>query len=138
MGCVHEMIQPRKNWSADSRFELSDAHDLQSLLEVLVKRYRLLGGVIANDRGIVLAQSGGAVQDLQQLAAAIDVSVLPRYYSNGPYDAYVDLLGKGMMALVMREHPAGEERSELTMVSDYAVAKEMMEELRAAVARLDE
>jgi hypothetical protein len=131
------MIQPRSNsWSADQRISLADATDLQSLLELIVQRYQLLGGVIADSSGTVKAQTGGAVKDLQELATVIDVSVLPRYYANGPYDAYVDLVGNGMIALLMRERPAGMERSELGMVSDYAVAKEMTEELRIAIKKM--
>jgi hypothetical protein len=38
--------------------------------------------------------------------------------------------------LLMRERDSGDQPSELTMVSDYNVAKEMMEELRAAIQKL--
>ena len=131
------MIQPGKNaWSADLRIDLASAIDVQDLLQRLVHRYQLIGGVLADRNGQVQAQSGSAVKDLEQLAAVIDVSVLPRYYANGPLDAYVDIVGDDMIALVMRETPAGEERTELTMVSNYEVAKELMEELRAGIKRL--
>lgn len=125
------------SWSADPSVSLHSAGDLQSLLEAIVRRYQLLGGVVANNAGVVQAQTGGAVQDLQSLAAAIDVSVLPRYYANGPLDAYVDIVGPDLIALLMRERPdGGDGRTELGMVSDYNVAKEMTEELRAGISRL--
>jgi hypothetical protein len=130
------MIQRRKSWGPDPRVTLENASTLQDLLELLVRRYQLIGGVIADRNGVIQAQSGGAVNDLQQLAAIIDVSVLPRYYANGPLDAYVDLIGEGMIALVMRERGLHEERTELGMVGDYDVAKQLMNELRTALARL--
>ena len=125
------MIKPNQTWSADSTVNLREAHDVQSLLELIVRRYALMGGIIANGSGQVEAQTGGAVSDLRELAAAIDVSTLPRYYANGNLDAYVDIVTGGRIALFMRERPLEGERSELAMVSDYQVAKEMMEELRA-------
>ena len=134
------MIQPRKtddSWSPDLRVTLNDAHDLQSLLDAIVRKYRLMSGVIARESGEVLAQSGTAVTDLTDLAAAIDPRVLPRYFANGPYDAYVDIIGGGMIALLMRERGSDEaERSQLAMVSDYNIAKDMTEELRTAVRRI--
>ena len=40
------MIQPRKNaWSADLRIDLASAIDVQDLLQRLVHRYQLIGGV---------------------------------------------------------------------------------------------
>ena len=135
------MIQRRtpdpSTWSADPTVSLNNAVDLQSLLEAVVRRYRLLGGVIADNNGAIQAQTGGAVQDLQSLAAAIDVRVLPRYYANGPLDAYVDIVGPNYIALLMRERPDGEEgRTELGMVSDYNIAKQMTEELRVGILRI--
>jgi hypothetical protein len=136
-----KMIQRRdfdpNSWSADLSVSLDDADNLDQLLEAIVRRYHLLGGVIATDAGVVQAQYGGAVSDLEQLAAAIDTSVLPRYFANGPFDAYVDIVAPGMIALLMRQRPDGEtERDELTMVSDYKVAKQMTEELRAEMVRI--
>lgn len=135
------MIQRRNagssSWSADLSVTLENARDLQSLLEAIVHRYRLLGAVIATDSGEVKAQFGGAVSDLESLAAAIDPTVLPRYFANGPFDAYVDIVAPGLIALLMRQRPDEEmDRDELAMVSDYNVAKQMTEELRAGIARL--
>ena len=132
------MIQQRtpNSWSADQTVTLNTAHDTQSLLDAVVARYGLLGAVLANEAGEVFARTGSAVSDLKDLAAAIDPRVLPRYYANGPFDAYVDIVGANMIALVMRERPESEPRTELTMVSDYAVAKDMMQELRTQIARI--
>ena len=134
------MIQrrnPGSSWFPDMSVSLDSAKDLQSLVEAVVLRYKLLGGVVATDSGEVKAQFGGAVNDLQSLAAAIDPTVLPRYFANGPFDAYVDIVAPGLIALLMRQRPEEEaNRDELAMVSDYNVAKQMTEELRAAIARL--
>jgi hypothetical protein len=134
------MIQrrnPGSSWFPDLSVTLATAEDLQSLIEAVVHRYKLLGGVIASDSGEVHAQFGGGFSDLQSLAAAIDPTVLPRYFANGPFDAYVDIVAPGLIALLMRQRPEEEaNRDELAMVSDYNVAKQMTEELRAAIARL--
>lgn len=131
--------EPNDSWSADLRIALDDATDLQSLLDALVQRYALLGGVIATHAGAVLAQTGSALTDLKQLAAAIDPTVLPRYFANGPFDAYVDIVGDGLIALLMRERGDPDaERTQLAMVADYNVAKDMTEELRFHIQRITE
>lgn len=117
---------------------LDGARDLQSLLEALVKRYRLTGAVIATDAGGVQAQVGEPVEDLPGLAAAIDPRVLPRYFANGELDAYADIPAPGLIALLMhrRTDSAQADRDELAIVSDYNVARQMTDELRAGMARL--
>ena len=134
------MIKPRDprnpSWSADLREDLSAATDLQSLLDATARRYQLLSGILVTFTGVVRASAGTMTGDLEALARAIDPQVLPRYFANGPYDAYGDIVAPDLIALLMRERDGGDQPSELTMVSDYNVAKEMMEELRTAIQKL--
>lgn len=136
------MIQHRdatpKGWAADPRVRLDTARDLQSLLEALVRRYQLTGAVIATDAGVIQAHVGGPVDDLPGLAAAIDPRVLPRYFANGPLDAYADIPKPGLIALLLRNRPEGGEgeRDPLAVVSDYNVARQMTEELRNGMVRI--
>ena len=152
------MIQRRtgesSGWSADPAVLINDAADLQSLLEAIVRRYHLVGAVVATQDGDVLARVGGALEDasdgfeaalagdaasLRSLADAIEGKPLPRYFSQGALDAYADTPSPRVVALFMRElKHAGSERSELQMVSDYNVAKEMTAELRSGMTRLSE
>jgi hypothetical protein len=133
------MIKPRdpsgSSWSADLRADLSGAADLQSLLEATARRYDLVSGILVTSGGVVKASTGTLTADLEALARAIDPQVLPRYFANGPYDAYGDIVGSDLIALLMRERDSGEP-SELTMVSDYNVAREMMEEVRSNVRKI--
>jgi hypothetical protein len=134
------LIQPRnppgRSWSADLREDPGTARDLQSLLDVIARRYKLVSGILVTSAGDVRASNGQLTADLQALARAIDPQVLPRYFANGPYDAYGDIVGADLIALLMRERGSSEQPSELSMVSDYNVAKEMMEEVRVAVRKL--
>jgi hypothetical protein len=150
------MIQRRTdgsdNWQADAGFSTASAADLQTLLEAIVRRYQLRGAVIANHNGHVRARVGGSLADatdgfeaaiagdsgsLKNLAEAIEGKTLPRYFSQGTVDAYADSPAPGLVVLYMRERPdVNRERGELEMVSDYNVAKEMTEELRAGITRL--
>jgi hypothetical protein len=126
---------------------------LQALLESLVQRYGLKGAVVATRTGEVRARVGDGTPDgaddgfeaalagdptiLRELAGAIEGMTLPRYFSQGSLDAYADLPTPGLVSLFMRERPdPGSERTELQMVSDYNVAKEMVAELRLGLARL--
>lgn len=128
------------------------ATNLQMLLEDLVRRYGLKGAVVATRAGDVRASVGaqsldtgdgfgaavaGDAEVLQGLAHAIDGMTLPRFFSQGSLDAYADLPTADTVALFMRDPgTAGGERSDLEMVSDYNVAKELVMELRAGMARL--
>jgi hypothetical protein len=151
------MIQRRTptdhGWAADQAVRIHDAADLQTLVEAIVQRYHLMGAVIATREGDVLARVGGALEDaadgfeaalagdagsLRGVADAIDGKVLPRYFSQGSLDAYADQPSPHVVALFMRERGTAGERSELQMVADYNVAKEMAEELRQGMARLGE
>jgi hypothetical protein len=127
---------PGRSWSADLREDPGMARDLQSLLDLIARRYKLVSGILVTSAGDVRASNGELTADLQALARAIDPQVLPRYFANGPYDAYGDIVGTDLIALLMRERGSSEQPSELSMVSDYNVAKEMMEEVRAAVRKL--
>ena len=152
------MIQRRTGgsdgWAADPAVLITDAADLQTLLEAIVRRYQLVGAVVATQDGEVLARVSGALEDasdgfeaalagdagsLRSLANAIEGKTLPRYFSQGALDAYADQPSPHVVALFMRDlgGVAGE-RSELQMVSDYKVAKEMTAELRSGMARLAE
>jgi hypothetical protein len=135
------LIQPRnppgRSWAADLRVDLSATHDIQALLDAIVQRYHLASGLLITKDGVTRAQAGELVADLEGLARAIDPSVLPRYFANGPFDAYGDIVADGLIALLMRQRGENDpERSELAMVSDYNVAKEMMEELRDHLQRI--
>lgn len=134
------MIQPRnppgRSWSANLREDISAASDLQSLLDAIVRRYNMLSGILVTSVGEVRASNGTLTEDLQGLARAIDPQVLPRYFANGPYDAYGDIVAPDLIALLIRERGSTSPSSELSMVSDYQVAKEMMEELRVGIQRL--
>jgi hypothetical protein len=152
------MIQRRTGgidgWSADPAVMINDAADLQTLLAAIVRRYHLIGAVVATRDGDVLARVGGALEDasdgfeaaiagdpgsLRSLADAIEGKTLPRYFSQGALDAYADRPAPDVVALFMREvNGAASERDELQMVSDYNVAKEMTAELRTGMARLGE
>ena len=152
------MIQRRTSgndgWSPDPAVMINDAADLQSLLEAIVQRYRLVGAVVATNDGDVLARVGGALEDagdgfeaalagdagsLRSLANAIEGKALPRYFSQGELDAYADQPAPHVVALFMRDVGAtGGERGDLQMVSDYNVAKEMTAELRSGMTRLAE
>ena len=143
--------QPETGWSADPSVNTTSATDLQSLLEAVVKRYRLMGAVIATTTGAVRAQVGpslaeatdgfaaalaGHPDSLVGLAAAIEGRTLPRYFSQGVLDAYADLPSPGLVALFMRERANTKTPTELELVSDYNVAKEMTLELRSGMQRL--
>ena len=127
--------------------------NLQALLESIVQRYGLRGAVVAARTGDVRARVGDGTPDraddgfeaalageptiLKELADAIESMTLPRYFSQGSLDAYADLPTPGLVALFMRERAdPGVERTELQMVSDYNVAKDMVAELRSGLARL--
>jgi hypothetical protein len=129
------------------------ATNLQALLESIVQRFSLIGAVVASRTGDVRARVGDGTVDraadgfaaalagdgtvLSGLAGAIEGMTLPRYFSQGSLDAYADLPTPGLVALFMRERgDQAKEPSELQMVSDYTVAKEMVAELRAGLARL--
>ena len=136
------MIQPRnppgRSWAADLRVDLNAPQDMQTLLGAIAERYGLVSGILITQDGVLRAQAGTLVADLQALAQAIDPSVLPRYFANGPFDAYGDFVADGLIALLMRQRGDNDpERSELAMVSDYQVAKEMMEELRSGLKRIN-
>jgi hypothetical protein len=150
------MIQRRTGgsdgWSADPTVLINDAADLQTLLEAIVRRYQLVGAVVASQDGEVLARVSGALENatdgfeaalagdsgsLRSLANAIEGKALPRYFSQGALDAYADQPSPRVVALFMRDvSGVAGERSELQMVSDYNVAKEMTAELRSGMARL--
>ena len=150
------MIQRRTNesdgWQPGPPFATADATSLQALLEAIVRRYGLKGCVVATRAGAVRARVGstpdgahdgfeaalaGDSDSLAELADAIAGKALPRYFSQGSLDAFADLPTPDLVALFMRERtdPAAE-RSELQMVSDYSVAREMVAELRSGLARL--
>ena len=148
------MIQPKQpgsGWSPDPAVSTSGAADLQSLLESVVKRYRLMGAVVATSAGEVKAQVGpslaeatdgfaaalaGHAESLAGLAQTIEGKVLPRYFSQGVLDAYADLPAPGLVALFMRERANTASPTELELVSDYNIAKEMTLELRSGIQRL--
>jgi hypothetical protein len=148
------MIQRRQDgqgWSADTSVTTASADDLQSLVEAVVQRYRLLGAVVASKAGDVRARVGPSLEaatdgflaalaghgdSLAQLAAAIEEKTLPRYFSQGELDAFADLPKPGLVALFIRKRPETSQRSELEFVSDYNVAKEMTLELRNGIERL--
>jgi hypothetical protein len=130
----------------------AEAANLQALLEAIVRRYGLKGSVVATRAGAVRARVGsvpdgardgfeaalaGDADSLKELAEAIEGKALPRYFSQGSLDAFADLPTPDLVALFMRERadPTAQ-RSELQMVSDYNVAREMAAELRAGLARL--
>src|SRR5688572_26735714 len=144
------MIQPT-GWSPDSAVTTATAADLQSLLQAIVKRYRLMGAVVATAAGEVRAQVGpsladatdgfgaalaGHTESLVGLAQAIDGKTLPRYFSQGVLDAYADVPQPGLVALFMRERTNPTQPTELELVSDYNIAKEMTAELRSGMQRL--
>ena len=144
------MIQPT-GWSPDPAVSTAAASDLQSLLEGIVKRYRLMGAVVASTDGEVRAQVGpslaeatdgfaaalaGHTESLVGLAQAIEGKALPRYFSQGVLDAYADVTQPGLVALFMRERTNPTAPTELELVSDYNIAKEMTAELRSGMQRL--
>jgi hypothetical protein len=147
---VELMIQPT-GWTPDSSVSTATATDLQSLLEALVKRYRLMGAVVATTAAAVRAQVGpslaeatdgfaaalaGHAESLVGLAQAIEGKALPRYFSQGVLDAYADVPQPGLVALFMRERTNPTPPTELELVSDYNIAKEMTAELRTGMQRL--
>ena len=86
------MIQRRRSgndgWSPDPAVMINDAADLQSLLEAIVQRYRLVGAVVATNDGDVLARVGGALEDAGDgfeaaLAATPDPCAASRMLSRG-------------------------------------------------------
>src|SRR5215212_2466829 len=128
------MIQPKQpegGWSADPTVSTASAGDLQSLLDRLVARYRLVGAVVATKSGGVVAQVGPSLVDandgfaaalagdpgsLASLATAIEGKTLPRYFSQGVLDAYADLPSPGLVALFMRDRGNATPMTELSMV----------------------
>ena len=149
------MIQRKQpgaaEWHTDLTVSTTNASDVQSLVEQIVRRYGLMGAVVATDAGEVRAHVGPALADatdgfaaalagdansLASLADAIRGKTLPRYFSQGVLDAYADIPAPGLIALFMRDRADQGERSELQLVSDYNVAKEMTDELRTGLQRL--
>jgi hypothetical protein len=147
------MIQRKQpesgGWSPDPAVATTAASDLQSLVNALVKRYRLMGAVVATITGEVRAHVGPALaeardgfasalaghpQSLIELASAIEGKTLPRYFSQGELDAYADLPTPGLVALFMRQRTSPP--TDLELVSDYNVAREMTLELRNGLQRL--
>jgi hypothetical protein len=130
----------------------TSAANLQALLEAIVRRFGLKGCVVATRAGHVRARVGevsdgardgfeaalaGDADSLRELAEAIDGKALPRYFSQGNLDAFADLPTPDLVALFMREREdPSAERTELQMVSDYNVARDMVAELRTGIARL--
>lgn len=151
------MIQRRSDgsegWQPDARFTTILAADLTALLEAIVRRYGLIGAIVATNTGEVRARVGGVALEeakdgfeaalagetgsLKSLAGAIEGKALPRYFSQGELDAYADIPAPGLIALFMRKRPdPASERSELEMVSDYNVAKHMIDDLRRGMKTL--
>jgi hypothetical protein len=148
---IQRRSDANESWSRDPAVPIANAADLQSLLEAIVRRYRLMGAVVATNEGEVLARVGGALEDatdgfeaalagdagsLRSLADAIQGKALPRYFSQGALDAYADKPSPHSIALFMRRVDSAHDRSELQMVSDYQLAKELADELRQGMVRM--
>ncbi len=132
--------------------------DLPSLLEHLVRRFQLVGGLIATLNGDVLARSGdlGACTSvglvpllradakvMRELAAYITRPNTPYSMSEGRWDAHFSRPTAELFVVLLRRRPSDAEQrddwgslSEPTRLAEGRIAEQMLLELRGHLQSL--
>ncbi|MBV6523112.1 MAG: hypothetical protein MNPFHGCM_03279 [Gemmatimonadaceae bacterium] len=126
--------------------------DLVSLLEHLVRRYDLVGGLVATLEGTVLARSGnlsacnsvglapllrGDMGEMRDLSACITRPLTPYSMSDGRWVAHFARPTAGLFVVLLRQRPSDAEQpddwgslSEATRLAEGRIAERMLHELR--------